>query len=659
MPGQVLVAERMGNASGAGGRHEDEGMMEARFCGFDLDGVSPIPRKRFLGSTENDEDDGQEALDESAALETPANSQDDDVPREQYSKDAMMMTGLSTSALIVGLWEVADQERLAGGESLAGGKGEASAVASLLRHVQGGMTTVDCADHYGSSEKLVQAYFKLPEASDTPIEICTKWCPKPGPMTFEIVEEAIEERMKRLFPDDVAEEDRSIDVLHFHWWDFTDTRYVDALAHLAELQSRGKIANIALTNFDAAHMRIVVTSGLQVIWNQVHCSLLDISRPGGQMFKTCEDLGLLQPFGEPVGLIVYGTLAGGFLTDAWLGEPEPDLEKDGLTWMQSKYKRFIDVWGGWKLFQELLTTLREVADSIGQRDGKSITIANIALRYVLEQKFVAGAIVGARLGENEHIEDNQRVFTFVLGEEHKDEIDSVLSRGSAIPGGCGDEYRRPPFLTASGDLSHHLASSQVNTQFHVLPAPNGRPNQWICTSGTIWEKKAGYCRARRVGGTIFVSGTTATHGSIPIGCGPKTADEGPDNKEASPDDIANVEESDEENENVLEHEDDSFADHPWLLELRAEAQMDFIVDKISGALRSLGGSLEDVVRTRVFVQNESLVPVVAQAHGRAFGHIMPANTLIVAGIVGDDLLVEMDVEARLDKLSADKPPPGL
>ena len=59
-----------------------------------------------------------------------------------------------------------------------------------------------------------------------------------------------------------APDDRAIDVLHFHWWNFSDTRYVDALAGLSALQDAGKIRHIALTNFDAAHLRIVVASGL-------------------------------------------------------------------------------------------------------------------------------------------------------------------------------------------------------------------------------------------------------------------------------------------------------------------------------------------------------------------------------------------------------------
>ena len=165
---RAAQVDSMGNAPSSRVNETNDGG-GANFCGFESDGESPIPRKRFLGSDENDQDGDQEALDESEDLMGP--NEDDEGLTEQYNKEAMMMTGLSASAIIVGLWEVADQERLAGGKSIVGGDGEAEAVASLLRHVQGGMTTVDCADHYGSSERIIQSYLKLPEATQLPIEI--------------------------------------------------------------------------------------------------------------------------------------------------------------------------------------------------------------------------------------------------------------------------------------------------------------------------------------------------------------------------------------------------------------------------------------------------------------------------------------------------------
>ncbi len=89
-------------------------------------------------------------------------------------------------------------------------------------------------------------------------------------------------------------------------------------------------------------------------------------------------------------------------------------------------------------------------------------------------------------------------------------FDSIAQAGgealAPIPGDCGDEYRRPPFLTASGDLSHH---------FDEFPPPytpvEGRGGDLRVLSGTPWEELAGYCRAVRRGRRISVSGTTASN----------------------------------------------------------------------------------------------------------------------------------------------------
>jgi len=287
-----------------------------------------------------------------------------------------------------------------------------------------------------------------------------------------------------------------------------------------------------------------------------------------------------------VQLLAYGTLAGGFLTERWLDRPSPS-EAERSTWSEMKYHRFIESAGGWERFQGLAQAVSGVARKHG------VSMANVACRAVLDEPAVAAVIVGARLGERSHLEDNVRVFSLALDDADRKAIADAISTLAPIPGDCGDEYRRPPYLTATGDLSHHVQS---------FPAPYGTRvlgDRTLCLSGTPWEPLAGYSRAVRKGSRISVSGTTASHGSRGIGG------------------------------------------------LDPAAQAHFVIDKIEGALESLGGRLEDVVRTRVFVRRIQDWEAVARAHGERLGHVMPANTLVEAKLVSEDALVEIEADAEV------------
>jgi len=128
----------------------------------------------------------------------------------------------------------------------------------------------------------------------------------------------------------------------------------------------------------------------------------------------------------------------------------------------------------------------------------------------------------------------------------------------------------------------------------VRPGPNGRT---LVLSGTAWEPLAGFSRGHRLDDRVWISGTTATHGKRAIG--------GND----------------------------------------ARSQFHFIIDKIEGALLSLGATLKDVVRTRVYVRHVYDWEDVARAHGERFASIMPANTMVQAELIGDEYLVEVEAEA--------------
>lgn len=471
---------------------------------------------------------------------------------------------LTVSRVITGLWQIADMER-------DGKKLDPAALARAMKpYAEAGFTTFDMADHYGSAEDISGAYKKLYDPA-APVQLLTKWVPEPGPLTRETVLRAVDKSRQRLNVD-------AIDLLQFHAWNYADPSWLDGLFYLQELKEKGIIRNLGVTNLDTAHLRVAVKSGIEIATNQVCFSLLD-QRAAGPMTDLCHETG--------VRLLAFGTLAGGFLSERWLNQPEPVLD-EALTWSQMKYKRFIDTAGGWQRFQELLQTLHRIAA------GKKVTIANVATKYMLEQTAVAAVIIGARLGEREHIRDNQSLFSFELSSVDKETVQTALAGLRPIPGDCGDEYRKPPFLTASGDLSHHV--EKFPSPYPVMEVADKRRVQ----TGTVWETLAGYSRAVRHGNHITVSGTTATHGDRVIG-----------------------------------------GNDPG-------AQAHFIIDKIEGALQSLGSRLEDVVRTRIFVRNIADWEPVARAHGTRFAHVQPANTLVKAELVGDDYLVEIEADAIVD-----------
>ena len=471
---------------------------------------------------------------------------------------------LTIPRIVTGLWQV------------AGGHGEidpGKAVDHMASLHAEGLTSFDMADHYGPAEELTGGLIRR-LGDERTVQASTKWCPEPGDMTPEVVRKAIDRSRRRLASE-------TIDLLQFHWWDYLDPRYIDAMLELASLREEGLIANLGLTNFDSAHLRILLSLGVPVVSNQVHYSLLD-ARAAGEMTEVCEPAG--------IKLLCYGTLAGGFFSEQWLDRPEPGEEEVAGNWSRMKYLRFIRAAGGWDVFQRLLHTVVSVAQK------HSVSTANVAVRWVLQQPAVAAVLVGTRLGLSDHTDDNERLFSFELDAEDLARIAEARSHLQPIPGDCGDEYRKPPYLTAAGDLSDHKTRAwrPVFCERHPdQPVEHAR-----YASGTPWESIASFSRAARRGDTIAASGTTATYGDRLVG-----------------------------------------ADDP-------AAQADFCLDKIEAAIEALGGRMADVIRTRVYVPElaRDWEPV-ARVHGRRFTGIEPANTLVGAPLVGDGYLVEIEADA--------------
>jgi aryl-alcohol dehydrogenase-like predicted oxidoreductase len=319
--------------------------------------------------------------------------------------------------ILNGMWQV------------SGGHGSIepkAAIANMFDYLKAGFTTWDLADHYGPAEDFIGEFRRQVVALHgvealSGLQAFTKWVPRPERMTRQIVEKNVALSLRRM---DVE----TLDLLQFHWWEYRKANYLEALTHLSELRDEGKIRHLALTNFDTEHLKIITENGIRVVSNQVQFSLIDL-RPEVQMVPFCRE--------HDIQLLTYGTLCGGLLSEQYLGQPEPGYRALNTASLR-KYKQMVDAWGGWGLFQELLGVLKQVANKHG------VSIANVAVRYILDRPTVAGVIVGVRLGVTDHQEDNARVFGFTLDSEDHNRIQAVLDKSQdlyRLIGDCGDEYR--------------------------------------------------------------------------------------------------------------------------------------------------------------------------------------------------------------------------
>jgi aryl-alcohol dehydrogenase-like predicted oxidoreductase len=301
-----------------------------------------------------------------------------------------------------------------------------SAIPSMFDYMDAGFTTWDLADHYGPAEDFIREFRRQLVATRGKeallnLQAFTKWVPRPTKMTKQLVEKNIDISLKRMGVE-------TLDLMQFHWWDYRDKNYLEALHYMTELQQEGKIKHLALTNFDTEHLKIITDAGIKIVSNQVQFSLID-RRPEVKMVQFCKE--------HDIKLFAYGTLCGGLLSEKYLGQPEPrggELTTASLR----KYKNMVDAWGGWSLFQELLGILEQIATKHG------VSIANVAVRYILDKPTVGGAIVGARLGVTRHLEDNVKVFDLTLNSSDCQEINNVVGTRDLYQmiGDCGDEYRR-------------------------------------------------------------------------------------------------------------------------------------------------------------------------------------------------------------------------
>ncbi len=318
--------------------------------------------------------------------------------------------------------EYAISRVIKGGWQLAGGHGPVDreqALEDMRSYLEAGVTTFDCADIYTGVEELIGEFVRrhgnaMRDGSLPPLQIHTKCVPDLDTLPVlrrRDIEAIVDRSLRRLGVD-------RLDLVQFHWWDYSIPGYVEAMGHLQSLQKEGKIRELGVTNFDVPRMKEILEAGIDVVSNQLQYSALD-HRPERGMASLCRRHG--------IALLCYGTVAGGLLSDRYIGLPEPKEPYENRSLV--KYKLIVDDFGGWELFQQLLTTLEEIAQK------HEVSIAVVASRYVLQKPAVGAVIIGAR--DARHLPETLRLFDFELDSEDMAAIARVVQR--AI-GPTGDVY---------------------------------------------------------------------------------------------------------------------------------------------------------------------------------------------------------------------------
>ena len=311
--------------------------------------------------------------------------------------------------------EYAISRLIKGGWQLAGGHGpieHAAALADMAAYLDAGITTFDCADIYTGVESLI-GDFRRTLAADARarLRVHTKFVPD-----LELLGRIDRGHVRRIVARSAERLGQErLDLVQLHWWDYAQSRLIDAALWLRELQDEGRIALLGGTNFDAAHTAALFGAGVRLATMQVQYSVLD-TRPESALTAVCAASGMR--------LLCYGTVAGGFLSERWLGAAEPvgSLENRSLT----KYRLVIGDAGGWDWFQALLRALARV----GKRHG--VGIGAVASRHLLDLPHVAAVIVGAR--SRAHLAQHQAVFNLSLDAGDRAAIDAVLAERMPLEG---------------------------------------------------------------------------------------------------------------------------------------------------------------------------------------------------------------------------------
>jgi len=331
-------------------------------------------------------------------------------------KKRELVTGYEISPVIKGGWQ------LSSGHSLNIEIQEQAAISDMVSFIKAGITTFDFGDIYTGVEELVgKTLVELSKEiginARSSVQLHTKYVPNETFLkdfdssdTINIVNRSL----ARLGVDQV-------DLVQLHWWRYEDRHYLAAMEALFGLKELGKIRNVGITNFDLARLEEMVNAGLKPASHQIQYSMLDRRAEQG-MGQFCKE--------NEIGILCYGTVAGGFFSEKFLGAAEPTQVE---TRSNVKYQIIIEEFGGWELFQRLLRVCKNIADS------HETDIGTIASAWVLARPAVKGVIVGAR--NISHIDSNVKIPQIIFTSQELEAIDEVLSKSKGPTGPVYDLER--------------------------------------------------------------------------------------------------------------------------------------------------------------------------------------------------------------------------
>lgn len=266
---------------------------------------------------------------------------------------------MNKSKLIRGCWQLS-----------AGHSQHKTDLQPILDAIECGFTTFDCADIYQGVEELLG---KASQAVSKKLRIHTKFVPdlnRLHDIDRKYVENIIDRSLKRLQVD-------CIDLVQFHWWNWEVNNYLLAMEFLSELKTKGKIAEIGLTNVNSDYLELFL-GGFDIVSLQTQVSLFDrrVEKGVGELCRK-----------NKVKIFAYGSLLGGFVSEKWVDQAEPDL-KSLANRSLIKYKLLIDSACGWEEFQRRLTILGELATKY------RCDIASIAIAALLQSGRADAVIAG-------------------------------------------------------------------------------------------------------------------------------------------------------------------------------------------------------------------------------------------------------------------------